>query len=297
MSVLSEWDIINELGKGIFIYPFKFQGKFQGKNDSIRGCCLCLTASEYAYRFTINQQTRKKEAVLCYEQDLDGSNKLIRIPAQKTAILWTNESVFVSDYLCGSIHSKVKLVSQGLGHIGTRVNPNYGGILAIALHNLSDEDILIKVGETIAYLRIHRLNSKSSFGKSRDSTGRFNDAIPEGCPIPSDLQSWIYDEQNLWRQGNPEEIWKKLKASPEYQTAKDELKQKSIGYRLVGKHWPRWSPTVWATIIAALATILGAIGTWVGVWRPSSPPSINPTPIITPKTQIAPTPTSTSVPK
>jgi deoxycytidine triphosphate deaminase len=293
MSVLSEWDIINELGKGIFIYPFNFQG---GEDHSIRGCCLCLRASEYAYRFTINQQTRKKEAVLCYEQDLDG-NKLIRIPAQKTAILWTNESVFLGNYLCGSLHSKVKLVSQGLGHIGTRVNPNYGGILAIALHNLSDEDILIKVGETIAYLRIHRLNSKSSFGKSRDSAGRFSDAIPEGCPTPSELQSWIEDQHNLWRKGDPEEIRKVLEASSHYQKAKDELKKKSIGYRLVGKHWPRWSPTVWATIIAALATIVGAIGTWVAVLRPSSPPSINPTPIITPKTQIAPTPTSTSVPK
>ena len=226
MSVLSEWDIINELGKGIFIYPFNFQG---GEDHSIRGCCLCLRASEYAYRFTINQQTRKKEAVLCYEQDLDG-NKLIRIPAQKTAILWTNESVFLGNYLCGSLHSKVKLVSQGLGHIGTRVNPNYGGILAIALHNLSDEDILIKVGETIAYLRIHRLNSKSSLGKSRDSAGRFSDAIPEGCPTPSELQSWIEDQHNLWRKGDPEEIRKVLEASSHYQKAKDELKKKI--YRL-----------------------------------------------------------------
>jgi deoxycytidine triphosphate deaminase len=292
MSVLSEWDIINELGKGIFIYPFK------GKDDSIRGCCLCLTASEYAYTFTINQQTRKKEAVLCYEQDLDGSNKLIRIPAQKTAILWTNESVFLGDYLCGSLHSKVKLVSQGLGHIGTRVNPNYGGLLAIALHNLSDEDILIKVGETIVYLRIHRLNSKSSFfPKLTDDSGKLIDAIPEGCETPPPLKNWILDEKNLWRKGAPEEIWKVLEASSEYKKAKNELKKKSIRYRLVFKYLPQWEPMVWATIIAALAAIGGAIGTWVAVLRPSSPPSINPTPIITPKTQIAPTPTSTSVPK
>jgi len=293
MSVLSEWDIINELGRGIFIHPFKYTEP-NHLSQSIWGCCLCLTASEYAYRFTINQQTRKKEAVLCYEQDFDGSNKLIRIPAQKTAILWTNESVFLGNYLCGSIHSKVKLVSQGLGHIGTRVNPNYGGILAIALHNLSDEDILIKVGETIAYLRIHRLNSKSSFDKSKDSSGKFNHAIPEGCSPPPELLKWRDDEDNLWRQGDPEEIRKVLEASPDYKKAKDELKKQSIGYRLLGKYWPQWEPIVWVTIIGTLA---GAIGTGVTVWRPSSPPSINPTPIITPKTQIAPTPTSTSVPK
>ena len=290
MSVLSEWDIINELGRGIFIYPFK------DKEHSIRACCLCLTASEYAYTFSINQQTQEKEALPLIEKDLD-DNKILKIPARKTAILWTNESVFLGNYLCGSIHSKVNLVSQGLGHIGTRVNPNYGGIFAIAMHNLSDNDILIKVGETIAYLRIHKLNSKSSFAKSRDDAGKLHDAIPEDYKIPRELQNWINDPQSRWRKGDADDIWKVLEASSEYQKAKDELKKKSIRYRLVFKYLPQWEPMVWATIIGTLAAIGGAVGTWVANFRPSSPPSFTPTPIITPKTQIAPTPTSTSVPK
>src|SRR6476661_4747632 len=119
MSVLSEWDIINELGRGIFIYPF-----------SLRGCCLCLTASKHAYTFYIDQQTQQHGFLLLTEPP-----DIIKIPSRKTAIIWTNESVFLGNYLCGSLHSKVKLVSQGLGHIGTRVNPNYGGVMAIALHN------------------------------------------------------------------------------------------------------------------------------------------------------------------
>jgi deoxycytidine triphosphate deaminase len=287
MSVLSEWDIINELGRGIFIYPFK------GKEGSITGCCLHLTASEYAYTFNIAQPTQEPQRLLFTDQD---DKKFIKIPSRKTAIIWTNESVFLGNYLCGSLHSKVKLVSQGLGHIGTRVNPNYGGILAIALHNLSDNDILIEVGETIAYLRVHRLTSPSSAKKSDDSGKLVSDAIP-GDSIPSKLKAWINDPQNRWRKGEPEEIWKVLEASLDYQKAKDELKKKSLGYRLVGKHWPRWSPTVWATIIAALATIAGALAAWVPVLKPSSPPSFDPKPIITPKTQIAPTPKATSVPK
>jgi deoxycytidine triphosphate deaminase len=290
MSVLSEWDIIHQLGKGIFIYPFK------DKEQSLRGCCLCLTASEYAYTFSINQQTQQKEALRLIEKDFDG-NKLIKVPARKTAIVWTNESVFLGNYLCGSIHSKVSLVSQGLGHIGTRVNPNYGGILAIALHNLSDNDILIKVDETIAYLRIYRLNSKSSFAKSRDDAGKLHDAIPEGYSIPRDLKNWIDDPNNRWRQGEPEDIGKKLEESSAYKKAKNELEKKSILYRLVFKYLPQWEPIVWATIIGALAGIGGAIAAWVAFLKPSPPPSINPTPIITPKTEIPPTPKSTSVPK
>lgn len=289
MSVLSEWDIINELGRGIFIYPF------QGKKKSIRGCCLCLTASEFAYRFYIDQQTQQHEFLRLTDPP---DHKLIKIPSRQTAIIWTKESVFIDNYLCGSIHSKVKLVSQGIGHLGTRVNPNYGGVLAIALHNLSDHEIQINVGDTIAYLRIHRLSSKSSFLPStEDDPGKLNDAIPEGYVRPPQLIRFLNEpESNPWRKGDKNDILKALEQSPdnEYKKAKDELKKQSIGYRLLGKYWPQWEPMVWATIIGALA---GAIGTGVAVLRPSSPPSINPTPIITPKTQIAPTPTSTSVPK
>ena len=102
MSVLSEWDIINELGRGIFIYPF------QERNTSIRGCCLCLTASEYAYTFDIAQPTQEPQHLLFTDQD---NNKFIKIPSRKTAIIWTEESVFLGNYLCGSLHSTVKLVS------------------------------------------------------------------------------------------------------------------------------------------------------------------------------------------
>jgi hypothetical protein len=230
----------------------------------------------------------------------DKADNLIKIQSRKTAIIWTEESVFLGNYLCGSLHSTVKLVSQGLGHIGTRVNPNYGGVLAIALHNLSDNEIQIQVGETIAYLRIHRLSSKSSFpSQPRESPGKVNDAIPEGCRRPKKLSDWLFNEdpQNRWRQGKPEDIRKVLEASPEYQKAKDELKKKSIGYRLVGKHWPRWSPTVWVGIIGPLATLVVGIPGCIAFWRSSSPPSFEPKPIITPKTEIAPTPKATSVPK
>lgn len=291
MSVLSEWDIINELGRGIFIYPFKERKK------SIRGCCLCLTASEFAYIFYIDQQTQQHEFLRLTEPP---DHKLIKIPSRKTAIIWTKESVFLDNYLCGSIHSKVKLVSQGIGHLGTRVNPNYGGVMAIALHNLSDNEIQIEVGDTIAYLRINRLSSKSSFPSStEDDPGKVNDAIPEGYVRPPQLIRWLNDQNNQWRKGDKNELLKALKQSPddEYKKAKDELKNKSLRYRLFFKYLPQ-DPTVRGAIIGALATLVVSIPAWVPLFlRPSSPPSFDPKPIITPKTQIAPTPKATSVPK
>ncbi len=48
MAVLSDRDIVRELGKGILFHPLK--------PESIKVCRLCLTASEYAY--ALNQQRR-----------------------------------------------------------------------------------------------------------------------------------------------------------------------------------------------------------------------------------------------
>ena len=267
MSVLSEWDIINELGRGIFIYPF------QGKDKSISGGCLCLTASEYSYIFSPKNKDTQR---LSIQSDPNSSNQFFQIPSGKTAVVWTHESIFINGYFCGSIHSKVKLVSKGIGHIGTRVNPNWGGILAIALHNLSDEDVRIDISETIAYLRFYRVNSQSSYSQKMGHSGKLHDAIPEGCPIPSELNSWISDRNNQWRTGDKDAIWKVLKMSPEYQEAQNELKSKSIRYRFIFKYLPQWDAVVWWTAIGATAALLTAVITAIQVFKPLQPSSNTP---------------------
>ncbi|OCQ94621.1 hypothetical protein BCD67_03840 [Oscillatoriales cyanobacterium USR001] len=257
MSVLSEWDIINELGRGLFIYPFR------GKEKSIRGCCLCLTASRYAYIF--DSQTQPKEPTrLNIQQDDSSGRNYFTIPKRKTAVVWTNESVLLGNYLCGSIHSKVSLVSKGIGHIGTRVNPNYGGVMAIALHNLSDEDVQIDVGkndedsgETIAYLRIYRLSSPSSFSERRDPAGKLKDAIPPGFHHPPELNTWL--DQETWRNGEKDAIERELKDSKKYKDAKKELAKKSIRYRFFFKYLPEWDTSIWVQIIIAVVAAIGVI--------------------------------------
>ncbi len=147
MSVLSEQDIIDELGNGILIYPFK--------KSRLTGSCLALTASQYAY------DIKDKKLLDAHSDSNQPDQKFFILPPRDTVLVWTQESVCISEYFCGSIIARVRLVSKGIGHIGTRVNPNWEGILCITLHNLSDADIQINVGETIAYLRFHKLLSKS----------------------------------------------------------------------------------------------------------------------------------------
>ncbi|MBW4574792.1 MAG: hypothetical protein KME08_05850 [Aphanothece sp. CMT-3BRIN-NPC111] len=275
MSVLSESDIIKKLGKYIFIYPFI------GKDSSIRGCCLCLTASKYAYTFLINKNAQGLTPQRLTIQN-DNNKDFFIIPARNTAVVWTNESVLLKNYFCGSVHSKVKLASKGIGHIGTRVNPNYGGVLAIALHNLSDNDIRIEVNETIAYLRIHKLNSKSSFSQQIDDPGKLRDAIPEGFSIPPELNKWINEEN--WRKGDQEALLKVGKEN--YENARKELWEKSRPYQVIFKYFQGWD-IKW--IVGTLLTVLGVIGTWWFIIKPSSPPSLVPTQTVAPKTQVVPT--------
>jgi len=291
MSVLSEWDIINELGRGILIYPFK------GKDNSIRGCCLCLTASEYAYTYIIDSQTQQRKTELLTKVN-SSNKKFIQIPKRQTAVVWTNESVLLKNYFCGSIHSKVKLVSKGVGHIGTRVNPNYGEIMAIALHNLSEYDVQIDVGEVIAYLMVYRLSSKSSFPQQIDDPGKFRDAIPEGFSIPPELNQWINDSQHQWRKGDEEALKRELEKLPEYQQAKNELKKKSIRYRFIFKYFPQWEPMIWLTAMLVMIGIVQTIPTIVSWFNKSfSTTSPEPTQTTTPEEQIAPTPKSSPAAK
>lgn len=290
MSVLSEWDIINELGKGIFIYPFNYGLKDQ--EDSLRACCLCLTASEYAYTFPgpLEKGKTKEQNRLQPEQKPNLNVKFFKIPADTTAVVWTNEAIFLSEHFCGSVHSKVKLVSKGLGHIGTRVNPNWGGVLAIAIHNLSKEEIAIDVGETIAYLRFYRLHSKSSFSPGKESSGKTDDAIPDGFHTPRELQTWLNDTANEpWRKGNKDEIMKALNPSRGYENAKKEYKTKfNPIYRLIHNNLPQWEPNVWFTAIMTIATVFNVLLTSTTLLVPYLRQFSETTPNTSPKTQVAP---------
>ncbi len=202
MSVLSEQDIIDELGKGILIYPFK--------KSHLTGSCLALTSSQYAY------DIKEKKLLDTHIDPNQPDQKFFVLPPRDTVLVWTNESVCINEYFCGSIIARVRLVSKGIGHIGTRVNPNWAGILCIALHNLSDADIQINVGETIAYLRFYKLLSKSLTPKNLHNPARL-DILPESCPVPEKLNKWMSDSSNRWRRGNEDALVEKLKNdSPDY---------------------------------------------------------------------------------
>ncbi|WP_179207979.1 dCTP deaminase domain-containing protein [Clostridium diolis] len=159
-GALSDKDIKRLLGYHIFIYPFN--------KENLKASSYNLTASKFAF-VKVKENGEEKQKLIVK----DGN---IIIPKGKTGIIETRESIYVSKWITGTYHSKVKLVNRGLGHIGTTLDPCYFGVSAIALHNTTDEDIPIKVGDTIATMMFYSLKSRSS-GMHDNMTARIDDGI------------------------------------------------------------------------------------------------------------------------
>jgi deoxycytidine triphosphate deaminase len=211
MSVLSDRDIIRELGRSILFHPLK--------PGSIKACDLCLTASEYAYaigkkqRLTIETEPKK---------DKPGEEqKFFLIPPRDTALVWTDESVWLSNQFRGPLYSVVDRVSNGLGHIGTRVNPCWSGVLCIALHNVSDEAVRINVRDvkqSIVYLAIEKLSSNSSSNSKPDNPARL-DVLSEQ-PNRQEIDIYFNKKENSWMRGDTDRLKKLMLESDEYKKLK-----------------------------------------------------------------------------
>lgn len=231
MSVMSERDIVDEMIRGnIIFYPFI--------HENLRGCCLGLTASDFVYSI----ETQK---LLDIQIDTH-SNKFFEISPGETVLVFTNECIAINESYCGSIHSKVEIASRGIGHIGTKVNPGWSGILSLALHNTShDRKIVIHVNEIIAYLRFSKMSSKTLSICGDHRSGRL-DAFPGN--VPQRLNEWIYDGRNSWRSGDKRALQQQLQASTGFQEAKRMRAQETASYRLK-RIMKRWAAPLAVTVI------------------------------------------------
>jgi deoxycytidine triphosphate deaminase len=250
MSVLSDRDIVRNLGRGILIYPFK--------PESVKACRVCLTASEYAYAIG-----KKQRLIIQTEQKVGSSGqeqKFFYIPAKDTALIWSDESIHFNRYFCGSIHSRVGLASQGTGHLGTTVNPGWSGVLCIAIHNLSDNPIRINVKDVdvpIAYLVVYKLSSES-LAENKDTPGRLD--LLKGFPNRSEIDDWFNDRSNKWMVGDTNLLEKKLKDSETYRKIKRSAPQSFILQYVVSE------PALVWTFLSVLIALLSLIVTTISLW-------------------------------
>jgi deoxycytidine triphosphate deaminase len=248
MSVLSDRDIIRELGKGIFLHPLK--------EGSIKACDICLTASEYAY--AIGKQQR---LTIQTETNQSGEEQLFfEIPPRDTALIWTDESVYLCDRFRGPLYSIVEMVSQGIGHIGTRVNPCWSGVLCLSLQNNSDNPVRINVRDVkqpIAYLAIEKLSSKPSFSYRRnvDKSARLD--ILKGLPNTNEIHDFFNRKEHAWMTGDLDTLKKKMFDSQEYKKIKKEIIDILISFAKSEKFW------IAVTAIVSILALVIAILTFI----------------------------------
>ena len=201
--MLSYKDIVNELGKNIFIYPLNY--------IQIKGASIDLTASKFAWSL----KTRKS---ICH-------NNLIVIPPHDTAIIFTNEALHVTGKIAGSYHSKVSFVAKGLGHIGTTLDPHYIGLSKLAIHNNSDDPFELSVNHTIASVMFEYVKTPLKNQKQPDCTD-FVEAMNSFENYAEfknfvDLNTWIFhvdalstkmkqdSQYELFTKDREKRIWKK----------------------------------------------------------------------------------------
>lgn len=169
MTMLSNNDILQEIGNNVYIYPFR--------KANLKGSSYNLTASKLAWDI--------KTKVSIYDKN---QNRLI-IQPNSTALIETNEAIWVSSKIAGTYHSKVALVSKGLSHIGTTLDPEYIGTSLIAVHNHSSDIVhLTPESETFVTLKLHYVNTAASV-RAGNNPGRPDVLL--GFNISEEDKDWL----------------------------------------------------------------------------------------------------------
>ncbi|MBW4651318.1 MAG: hypothetical protein KME06_21910 [Kastovskya adunca ATA6-11-RM4] len=204
MAVLSDEDIRQELGKNILIFPFK--------EDNLKGSSYNLTASKLAW------------SLLTQQSIYDTSNEKILIKPGDTALIETNEIIWISKSIAGTYHSRVTQVSQGTGHIGTTLDPNYIGPSLIAVHNHSSKNVeLTPTIDSFVTLVFQYVNAESSREQHGNSAGRIEILSRVGIQLSQ-------EERNLLDQpymSNRDLLRKKLESCEEYKHIQEVSQKKA----------------------------------------------------------------------
>lgn len=198
--MLSVVDLKKELGENIFIYPVY--------KDSIKANSIDLHVSEFAWSLNTKKSIRNGSYIIIDPDDV--------------ALIYTEESIYVSHKIGGTYNSKVTLVSRGAGHIGTTLDSQYIGCSLIALHNHSKKNLKLKIGSEFVTLQFWYLNSP----------GYENSPSHDNEPgHPRMLNGFEeVDKYIEWRDCNPwttrkMELFHKMTESDEYKVCKEEYEK------------------------------------------------------------------------
>ena len=239
--MLSKNDIINELGKGIGIYPFSpecikensinlcaSKNAWVQKTQTIFCCDTCYDADK---RFSLTEsesystKITLKDGGSAFLRDSNGDGYIILLPFS-TTLIETKEVLSLGNSIGGTYHSKVGLASKGIGHIGTMVGPNFSGDSLIAIHNTSEKLLSIKEGESFVSVVFYYLNTP--YSQSNPTVSGHTDKFTQFGITLSEEEA---HELNADWKKNFQDVCDKMQSSEQYQNYKKTIqRQKKRAY-------------------------------------------------------------------
>ena len=197
--MLSYTEICSLLGKDIYIYPFV--------KENLKGV---------GYNFSVGPFAWSLEKMKILESGKEDRNAFIVEPGD-TALVWTNETIYVSDSIGGTFHSKVTQASMGFSAIATTLDPGWNGVLLIAITNMSKSQKHLKKGESFVTLIFDRTkDSLPEARKDASRTGRVELLNKLGIILTPEASQWIaedyrYREEYLINKVRTENTYQGLK--------------------------------------------------------------------------------------
>lgn len=171
-GLMSSQDFLWEMyHNNIFIHPFNHKNLTEvGYN---------LSPSDFVF------STRKG---MLLEVIRAGSEKYVWIPANDTVLILSREFVSLSNRIAGSFHSRVRVVSQGFGHLSTTLDPGWFGPLLFALNNPSSKKKFYICKDSSKGVQENTLVTMVLFYLSSEATTQ-HDNLPFRFDI---LEQWYY---------------------------------------------------------------------------------------------------------
>lgn len=262
--MLSKFDIQKELGKGICLFPLDLSNI---KENSINLCAGNIAWSTSTREVFFSEEEKDKNKRFSLTQDkkyckscaiekgksaiVEGQNgaQYILILPLSTTLIETKEVLAISSNIGGTYHSKVGLVSKGLGHIGTMVGPNFSGDSLIAIHNISNDLVVLNVGESFVSVVFHYLNTPFTY--SNPTTSGHTDKF---SALGLDVSEAQLDELNQDWKKKFEEVQKKMCQTNEFQILQKELKAQKLKY--FKKFFCKKNILIMLTTVVILGTLL-----------------------------------------
>jgi len=141
MSYLTDVDIRKFLGRDIVIEPF-----------------IEKSLTPIGYDFNVGDFVFSLETGL-----LEPDDGCYLLPPKNTVQILTKESLWVSSRIAGTFHSKVSLISKGLSHVSTTLDPGWYGPLLITVRNNTESNFPLKLGAPFVTLVFSRVLSPTKF--------------------------------------------------------------------------------------------------------------------------------------